>query len=350
MKNSNKNIFSRRQFIGTTAAAATGVIIGSQSVIGAPAIISHFNKPNSLINGVQVGAITYSYRSMPDQSAEATLQYVVDSGISAIELMGDPAEYFAGKPINPVDRRSFYQLVRKSRSEGGLTNNEKKEMEAMKAKMAAYNKEVVSWRGSISMDKFTQLKNMYKDAGVSIYAFKPSAFGRNNTDAEIDYGLRAAKALGANQVTLEFPNDINQTLKLGQMGAKHNIYIAYHGHEQQTPIMWDIALEQSKYNAMNLDLGHYIAAGTTDALQLIKAKHDYIKSMHLKDRKNPEHGKANVPWGEGDTPIVAVLQLMRDRKYKFPATAELEYQIPEGSDAVKEMVKCIDYCRKALEN
>src|SRR5215469_17580906 len=47
-------------------------------------------KPNSKINGVQVGTITYSYGSMPDQGAEATLQYVVDSGISAIELMGGP--------------------------------------------------------------------------------------------------------------------------------------------------------------------------------------------------------------------------------------------------------------------
>jgi hypothetical protein len=41
-------------------------------------------KPNSLFNGVQIGTITYSYRSMPDQSAEATLQYIVDSGISAV--------------------------------------------------------------------------------------------------------------------------------------------------------------------------------------------------------------------------------------------------------------------------
>ena len=54
-------------------------------------------KPNSKINGVQVGAITYSYRSMPDQSAEATLQYIVDSGISAIELMGGPVNDWARK-------------------------------------------------------------------------------------------------------------------------------------------------------------------------------------------------------------------------------------------------------------
>src|SRR6185312_11286442 len=54
-------------------------------------------KPDSKIKGVQVGTITYSYRSMPDQSAEATLKYCVDSGISAIELMGGPVNDWARK-------------------------------------------------------------------------------------------------------------------------------------------------------------------------------------------------------------------------------------------------------------
>ena len=53
-------------------------------------------KPNSKFGGVQIGVITYSYRSMPDQSAEATLKYIVDSGISAIELMDGPVENFLG--------------------------------------------------------------------------------------------------------------------------------------------------------------------------------------------------------------------------------------------------------------
>ena len=47
-------------------------------------------KPDSKIKGVQIGTITYSYRSMPDQSAEATLQYLLDSELSACELMSGP--------------------------------------------------------------------------------------------------------------------------------------------------------------------------------------------------------------------------------------------------------------------
>jgi len=91
-----------------------------------------------------------------------------------------------------------------------------------------------------------------------------------------------------------------------------------------------------------------VAAGNENPMDILKSKHDRIMSMHIKDRQTPANGKGNLPWGEGDTPIAEVLQLMRDQKYKFPATIELEYQIPDGSDAVKEVKKCLEYCSKAL--
>ena len=343
-----KDTFSRRKFLGSSILTASGIVAGAHSSFGFPAIIKNLGKPNSMINGVQIGAITYSFRSMPDQSAEATLKYVTDCGLSAIELMGDPAESFAGIPENPVDRRAFFGLMRKGRDGGELTDEEKKQMEEMRAQMDAYGKQVSDWRASVSMDKFKEMKKMYAASGVKIYAFKPSAFSQRNTDAEIDYGFRAAKALGASHVTLENPSDDNHTKKLGDMAAKHKIYVAYHGHEQQTPTFWDTALSQSKYNALNLDAGHYVAAGNPPVIDLIKAKHDRILSMHIKDRQTAEHGKGNLPWGEGDTPIVEILQLMSTNKYKFPATVELEYQIPDGSDAVVEVKKCVEYCRQAL--
>ena len=50
----------------------------------------------SKFGGVQIGTITYSYRSMPDQSLNAVLNYAVQSGVSSVELMGDVAERYAG--------------------------------------------------------------------------------------------------------------------------------------------------------------------------------------------------------------------------------------------------------------
>lgn len=340
--------FTRRKFVGTSAALMAGTTLMGSSVFGAPAILKSLKKPNSLINGVQIGVITYSYRSMPDQSAEATLKYVLDSGISAIELIGDPAETFAGRMENPVDMAGLYKLMSKKRDKG-LTDAEEKEFADMQAQRSDYGKQVSEWRKNVGMDKFVQFRKMYKDAGVNIYAFKPrDTFGKENTDADIDWGMRTGKALGASHVTVEHPGDDAQTERLGDMAKKHGIYVAYHGHEQQTPTLWDTALEQSKFNMLNLDLGHYVAAGNSDPLAIIKAKHDRIKSMHLKDRQTPEHDKGNLPWGTGDTPITGALQMIRDNGYKFPVTVELEYEIPEGSDAVQEVRKCLEYCKNAL--
>lgn len=347
-KMKNTNDISRRKFIGTSLLSAGGVTLGLQSSFGMPAIIKNLRISGSKINGVQIGVITYSFRSMPDQSAEATLKYTTDCGISAVELMGGPAESFAGMPENPVDRRAFWGLSRKGR-DGNLSDDEKKQFDEMRAQMDAHNKNVIDWRTSVSMDKFKEVKKMYAAQGVKIYGFKPSAFGKQNTDAEIDYGFRAAKALGASHVTLEHPDDDEHTKKLGSMAAKHKIYVAYHGHEQQTPTFWDTAIQQSKYNTLNLDVGHYVAAGNPSVLDIINAKHDKIMSMHTKDRQTPDHGKGNLSWGEGDTPIAEILNTISSKKYKFPATIELEYKIPEGSDAVKEVKKCVDFCRDALK-
>lgn len=338
MKHLNKKNpnYSRRQFLQTAPVLAAGVAIGM------PAIIRNLGKPNSTFNGVQIGAITYSFRSLPGD-AESTLKYCLECGISAIELMGNVVEGFAGLPPDPNPPR--WGMRRPNPDE--MTPEQKKEMEELQKARAAYAMEVAKWRASAPAAKFEQFRKMYNDAGVSIYAWKPNALGANNTDIEVAYAFKMAKVLGANHVTVELPGDSAQSLRLGNLAKKHKVSVGYHGHLQQTFTAWDEALAQSKYNALNCDIGHYVAAGF-DPLPLLEAKHKRIKSIHLKDRQSKENGQKNLPWGEGDTPIGEALRLMRDKKYKFPGSIELEYEIPVGSDAVKEVAKCVEFCRKAL--
>lgn len=347
MENIGKSAVSRRQFL-TNAALISGSMFGASKLFGAPVIIRDLYKGGSLIKGVQIGLITYSFRDMPDQSAEATLQYVLDSGMNAIELMGDPAETFAGRPKNPVDMRTMFPLMRKRREKQTLTDEETKKLAEAEAQMKEYNAEIKRWRQSAPMSKFEEFAKMYKKAGIKIYGFKPNAFGKDNSDEDVAYGMKAAKALGASHVTLEHPSDDAQTLRLGKLGEKYGVKVGYHGHEQQTPTFWDTALAQSPANGMNLDLGHYVAAGNPNPLEFVKKMNKHILSMHIKDRQNAANGKGNLPWGTGDTPIVDVLKIMRDNKYKFPATVELEYNIPAGSTSVKEVQKCLEYCKSAL--
>lgn len=328
---------SRREFIQKSAMAAAGIAFTSTPIIGAPAIIHSFRKPNSKFNGVQIGAISYSFRSLPSD-AEQILKYCVDANISAVELMGNTGEAFAGAPHTSTEPRVGPPPTgpRPQPTAEQLAEQEQKA------------KEIAAWRTSISMDKFIKLRKMYNDAGVSIYAWKPAALSEKNSDAEIDYALKSAKALGASHVTVELPSNAAQSKRLGLLATKHKIGVGYHGHLQQTFTSWDEALAQSKYNGLNCDIGHYVAAGF-DPIPLIHAKYDRIYSMHIKDRKSKDNGGDNMPWGEGDTPIVQVLQTMRKHKLKFPATIELEYTIPSDSDAVKEVALCVEYCKRALE-
>jgi sugar phosphate isomerase/epimerase len=100
----------------------------------------------------------------------------------------------------------------------------------------------------------------------------------------------------------------------------------------------------------NVDLGHFVAGGNRGGtpLDFLNKYHARISSYHLKDRTLPEHCSLNLPWGTGETPIKEILQLVRKNRWTFPASIELEYAVPQGSDAVQEVKKCVEYCRAAL--
>ena len=294
-------------------------------------------------NEITLGIQTYSFRTMEDQSPLAILDYVKQTGIKNIELMGNHAEPFAGAPESMMsDRAKMAILIKQYRNEP-LTDEEKVIAAEVEAQREAYNAEVQAWRKNVDLKKFEALKALYDEAGISIYAFKPRVFGKNNTDDDIRYGMRAAKALGASHVTLEHPEDDAHTARLAKIAEEEGVLIGYHGHEQQTPTLWDTALSQSDANRMNLDFGHYIAAENENPLEIIKTKSDKIVSMHLKDRQKKSNGGGNLVWGSGDTPIVDVIKLIKENGYTFPVTIELEYDIPEGSDAVQEVKKCLAY-------
>ena len=369
--------YTRREFgkLALAGLPAATVLGGSRSIFGAFAQA----KPNSLIEGVQIGAITYSYRSMPDQSAEATLKYVVDSGISAIELMGGPVESFAGAPTaagrgggggrgtgegrgrgaagergaaaaepqGPMGSWNGQPCALpqaagdRGRGRGQMTPEQQAAQQEQAAKLKA-------WRTSVSMDPFKRLRSMYNDAGVTIYAWKQ--LNPNMSDEEVEYIFNVAEALGCTHTTLELPTDPAQLKRLGDFAAKKKIYAAYHTHLQGNMTAFDQAFAVSKGNQANVDFGHWVAGGNVGGtpMQFLQKFHDRIASFHLKDRTRPENCALTLPFGTGETPVKEILQLVKKNKWKIPASIELEYQIPEGSDAVQEVRKGVEYCRQAL--
>ena len=136
--------------------------------------------------------------------------------------------------------------------------------------------------------------------------------------------------------------------RLAPFADKHKIWIGFHNHTNNYPTLdtFDPILEISPLIGFNFDIGHYFA-GTKgkSPLPVLEKYHDRIVSLHMKDR-TADGG--NVPWGMGGTPLKEILRLMKQEKWTFPADIEVEYKIPEGSSAVAEVAKCVQYCREAL--
>jgi sugar phosphate isomerase/epimerase len=315
---------TRRAFLegGLVLAASTAI---PRRVFGDDAA-----KPNSVWSGVRIGCITYSYRGGADTAA-FTLDCLLKDGLSETELMDGPIRSFAG-------------IARGGGGRGpGRRAGEGKEKEAEKTAPPPQSDAERAKLRETQLAKCAQLRKMYNDAGVNIHIHKVP-FGQ--TDDDINFNFEIAKALGCKAITTE-RND-QQAKRLAPFAERHKIWVAFHNHTNNTPTLDDIdpLMQIGEYIGFNLDIGHYVA-GTKgkSPIPVIEKYHDKIISMHLKDRT--ADGR-NLPWGQGQTPIKEVLQLLKREKWPIYADIELEYPIPSGSDAVKEVAKCVQYCKEAL--
>lgn len=296
---------------------------------------SKTSKPDSNFNGVQIGVITYSWRSMPS-TPQDIINYCLQDGISSIELMGNIAETYAGAPEATRLPRNFKDLSQE-------------EQENLKMEQEVSLKELLNWRVSGSAaEKYRELRKMFDDAGINIHIVKFSP--ADWSDDEIDYAFESAKILGAKGVSNEIGHDACK--RLGPIAEKHGMYAVFHNHGQpgDPGFNFEEFLAYSPSNMLNFDAGHYFGATGIHPNALIEKLHDRIFSIHLKDKtaKDADPANTNMPWGEGDTPLDDILKLIQENDWDIYCDVELEYQIPEGSDAVAETGKCVEYCKSIL--
>ena len=325
-----QRMISRRELLGSAAAVAAFTMVPSH-VLGAAAAPAGA-KPNSVFNGVRIGTITYSFRGV-ESTAEGTLKAILACGLSEVELMSGPVDDYVG--LGGPARGG----PRGGKDKGGQKTDQPKD--AARPSPEDQRKR----RLAVPMAKYEAFRKMYNDAGVNIHIVKYDNIGAENmTDEEIDNCFQAAKALGATGITRELSDPIAK--RLGPFADKHKIWIGFHNHTQLKPTTYDgDVLSYGKYLGINFDAGHYFAGTGESPLPFIEKYHERIVSLHLKDRTK---AGGNVAWGQGETPIKEMLQLMRKNKWTFPADIELEYPVPQGSTAVAEVTKCVQFCKNAL--
>jgi hypothetical protein len=326
----NKSL-SRREWMRAAGGAA---VLGAIPFRLVKASAQSAGKPDSKVAGVQLGVTTYSYLSMPHK-VDDVVQYLLFAGVNSIELRA-VAEEDLGIP----------QVPRPAPGAPPPTDQEKAE----RAKAAETIKETQrKWRLSLPMDRYVQMRKKFNDAGIEVYVakFAPSAW----SDEEIDYAYTAAKTLGSIGITDEMTDQNCQ--RLGKFAEKHKSLAMFHTHGQVADpgFSFEKYLGYSPANMLNLDAGHYYGATGLHPCDVIAKYHERMRSIHIKDKTGPKHATPNVnkPFGQGETPIADVLNLLKKEKWPIRVDVELEYPIPAGSDAARETKKCIDYMRNILE-
>jgi sugar phosphate isomerase/epimerase len=282
---------------------------------------------NSRIDGVRLGVQTYSFR---DLSLDDAIKAIVADGLGECELFESHAE------------PGGIEAMKKAFAGGASLTPEQR-----KAAFAELQTKLSEWRMTAPMEYFHGLKKKFNDNGIEIYAYNLS-FSDKTPDAEIDRCFEEARALGVGVVTTS--SQLPVAKRMQPLAEKHELLLAVHGHsniknpdEFATPQSFATALSFGANMRINLDIGHFTAAGF-DPVDYITKNHDKIVIIHLKDRKNNDG--PNTAWGDGDTPIKEVLQLLK--KNKYPIRAYIEYEYKGTGSSQEEVAKCYAYATQAL--
>jgi sugar phosphate isomerase/epimerase len=291
--------FSRREGGGLAILSAAAFVAANRSLFGAWWI-------DSVVRGVEIGASSYCFRPW---SLPAVIKGYQTVGLGECELWQAQVE----------PQHLSREQLRK-------------------------------WRLTVPLSHFRAVRRQFDRERVLLYACNYS-FQNDFTAAEINRGFHMARAMNVKYITASSPLSIVH--KVDGYAQRYRIVVGFHNHDAtwdpnqfSNAASFDRGLKgTSRWVAINLDIGHFVAANS-DPVSFLREHHNRIIALHIKDRKR-NHGPA-VPFGQGDTPIVAVLRLLRDNHWKIPAEIEYEYGPKPGLNTIAEMKKRYAYCREAL--
>ncbi len=295
---------------------------------------------DSVVNGVRLGTITYSFRDFPRTPGKDNMDAVIEAlrycGIGEIELFSPNIEP-APKPLPPAPPVA-YGVPRPPR---GPRSPE------VIALQKENREELRRWRIETAPEYYRAVRGKFDAAGVGIFAYTMN-YNDSFTDEEIDATFRQAKALGVGIIASSLSLSVAQ--RVAPFAERNGVLLSVHGHSNvkdpnqlSTPETFAKALAMSKQIRVNLDIGHFTAANC-DAVAYIRENHEHITHLHIKDRR--KNDGTNEQFGEGDTPIKEVLTLLKKERYPIRAFIEYEYAGLRGSR--EEVKRCIDYMRAAL--
>jgi sugar phosphate isomerase/epimerase len=204
-----------------------------------------------------------------------------------------------------------------------------------------------TWRLGAGLDVFERVRTQFASAGVTVVACSVS-YNDSFTDEEIDVTFRQVKALGS--TTVSSPLTMAMARRLVPFAERHQLTVAIHNQESGhaagmiAALELEAALGLSSRFSLKLDVGNLTASGG-DAVAVLSAHRARVSHVVLKDRLRS--GGVAQPFGEGDTPIRAVLSLLKTSAASIPALVEYDYV--GLRPVVDEVGVSLDYVRQVAK-
>jgi sugar phosphate isomerase/epimerase len=215
------------------------------------------------------------------------------------------------------------------------------------------------WNGHLDPTKaseadFRTVRGKFDAAGIKVSAYCAN-FPTDATDDHLERAFRGAGLLGTDVMTSSLEKPILD--RVDERCRRYKVRLGLHNHylgdswfkgdkaaNFEGPDDFLKALEgRSEYLAINLDVGHFYAAGH-DPVAFFRDHHRRIVSLHIKDRDRDAE-RTYRRFGEGQTPIAEVLGLART--VRFPYAANIEYELEE-KDPTEGVRRSFDYIKRVL--
>jgi sugar phosphate isomerase/epimerase len=311
-------MLTRRQFTAAAIASAT---------VNPDAQASR--RVSTTIGGVQIGAITYSFRDVPLMAGEDLLAPGIRgcgaTGLGNVELWATMVQ-----PPTVLQRNGQYVV------------------DPADAAMVKAREDIRRWRSDTPTSWWRGIRRRFDAAGLRLFAYSLT-LADDFTDAEIAATFSSMRAMGVRYLGTN-QTRVAMARRVVPLAEQHGVQLCFHNHSSLShsneiasiESMQEVLAMSPGYR-LNLDVGHFVAANL-DPLEMVERYHDRISYVHLKDRRRNDG--PNMPWGQGDTPLADLLRLVQRKRYKIPCLIEYEYK---GADsALVEVQRCVDYIRTAL--
>jgi sugar phosphate isomerase/epimerase len=322
-------------------------------------VYSALGKIGSKIHGVQMGVAGYSYNTLPRQGLlDVIIQSMVESGIGDCLLFAPSTE-----PVDLADRARPARgggggggLGRggsggQGRAAGGSGGSARGGGRgSVSPEQAAAVEALHQWHLTVPLTYYTAIRKKFSDAGLEINSFDAS-FGNTTSDEDLSKACLVTKALGASCMMCAVTRSVAR--RLAPFAEAHNIKVAFQGRPNMNstdpdvmakPADFEEAFSYSKNFGSSIDVGDATGAGW-DALKFIEDTHSRVFGLNLKDRSK---GNISLPWGDGDSHLRDMLQLVRDKKYPIRCYIDCDYAVPAESTRQAEIKRCMDFARAAL--